>query len=70
MTIDGSSVSQMQRKVDRRGKRSAVIRLILTKGDKDEITAWNQELFRILHVFNVRSIGTLEIRELSSSVLD
>jgi hypothetical protein len=70
MTIDGRSVSQMQRKVDKRGKRNAVFRFMLAKGDKDEITAWNQELFRILHVFNVRSIGTLEIHELSSSVLD
>jgi hypothetical protein len=59
MTTDGRSVSQMQMKVDKRGKRSAAIRFILTKGDKDEITAWNQELFRILHVFNVRSIGTV-----------
>jgi hypothetical protein len=59
MTIDGRSVTEMQRKVDRRGKRSAVFRFILAKGDKDEIIAWNQELFRILHVFNVRSIGSV-----------
>jgi hypothetical protein len=52
-------VTEMQRKVDRRGKRSAVIRFMLAKGDKDEIAAWNQELFRILHVFNVRSFGTV-----------
>jgi hypothetical protein len=60
MTIDGRSVTEMQRKVDKQGKRNSVIRFIVAKGDKDKITAWNQELVRILHVFNVRSIGSVE----------
>jgi hypothetical protein len=54
MTIDGRSVAKMQRKVDKRGKRNVVFRFLLAKGDKDEIAAWNQELVRVLHVFNVR----------------
>jgi hypothetical protein len=45
----------MRRKVNKRGKRNVVFRSILAKGDKDEIAAWNQDLVRILHVFNVRS---------------
>jgi hypothetical protein len=47
----------MQRKVDRRGKRNVVFRSILAGRDNDEIAAWNQDLVRILHVFNVRSTG-------------
>jgi hypothetical protein len=55
--IDRRSVGEMRRKVDRRGKRNVVFRSILAKRDKEEIAAWNQDLVRILHVFNVRSIG-------------
>ena len=57
MTINRRSVSEMQRKVDKQGKRNTVFRFMLAKGDKDKITAWKQELVRVLHVFNVRSIG-------------
>jgi hypothetical protein len=57
MTTDGRSVTEMQKKVDKHSKRSALFRFILAKGDKDKIVAWNQELVRILHVFNVGSIG-------------
>jgi hypothetical protein len=55
MTIDGRSVTEMQRRVDKQGKRNPVFRFILAKSDKDKITAWRQELVRILHVFNVCS---------------
>jgi hypothetical protein len=48
---------KMQRRVDKQGKRSVVVRFILAKGDKDKIAAWNQDLVRILHVFNVGLIG-------------
>jgi hypothetical protein len=57
MTIDRRAVAEMQRRVDKQGKRSVVVRFMLAKGDKDKIAAWNQDLVRILHVFNVRSIG-------------
>jgi hypothetical protein len=59
MTIDGRFITEMQRRVDKRSKRGAVFRFFLAKGDKGKIIAWNQELFRILHVFNVRSIGSV-----------
>jgi hypothetical protein len=55
--IDRRSVVEMQRNVDKQGKRNAFVRFILAKGDKDKIAAWNQDLVRILHVFNVRLIG-------------
>ena len=50
----------MRRKVDKRGKRNAALRFILAKKDKDEIAAWNQDLVRILHIFNVRPISSAE----------
>jgi hypothetical protein len=67
MTIDRRSVVEMQRKVDKQGKRNVVLRFILAKGDKDKIAGWNQDLVRILHIFNVRSIsafGSLRIQRL------
>jgi hypothetical protein len=54
MTIDRRAVTDMQRRVDKQGKRSVIVRFILVRGDKDKIAAWNQDLVRILHVFNVR----------------
>jgi hypothetical protein len=56
MAIDHRSVAEMQRNVDKQGKRNAVSRFISAKGDKEKIAAWNQDLVRVLHVFNVRSI--------------
>ena len=58
MVIDRRSVTEMQRNVNKQVKRSAVARFFLAKGDKDKIVAWNQDLFRVLHVFNVCSIGS------------
>jgi hypothetical protein len=59
MTINRRSMVEMQRNVDKQSKRNGFIRFILAKGDKDKIAAWNQELFRLLHVFNVSSIGSV-----------
>jgi hypothetical protein len=49
----------MQGKVVKQGKRNAVYRFVLSKSDKDKIAAWKQDLIRILHVFNVRSVGSV-----------
>jgi DNA phosphorothioation-dependent restriction protein DptG len=57
--IDHRSVAEMRRKVGKRSKRNAVLRFILARGDKDEIAAWNQDLVRLLHVFNVRPIDSM-----------
>ena len=56
--LNHRALVEMQRKVVKRGKRNGVIRFILSKDDKDKITAWKQDLVRILQVFNVRSIGS------------
>jgi hypothetical protein len=50
---------EMQRNVDKQGKRNGFMRFILAKGDKDKIAAWNQELVRLLHVFNVSPTGSV-----------
>ena len=56
-TLDRRSVVEMRINVAKQGKRNIFVRFILSKVDKDKIIAWNQELFRLLHVFNVRSIN-------------
>ena len=57
---DRRSVVQMQKDVNKQGKRKTMIRFILAKRDKDRIAGWNQDLVRILQVFNVRSIGSID----------
>ena len=49
----------VQGKVVKYGKRSAVSRFTHSKGDKDKIAAWRCDLVRVLHVFNVRSVGSI-----------
>ena len=39
------------------GKRNAVSRLFHAKNDKETIAGWKSDLSRILHIFNVRSVG-------------
>jgi hypothetical protein len=56
--LDLRALVWIQRKVVKRGKRNAILRFILAKDDKDKIAAWKHDLFRILQVFNVRSIGS------------
>ena len=53
------TVAGIQRKVVKQGKRNVAIRFFLAKGDKDKIAAWRQDLVRVLHVFNVRSIDSI-----------
>ena len=53
------TLSGIQRKVVKQGKRNAMYRSILAKGDKEKIATWKQDLVRVLHVFNVCSIGLI-----------
>jgi hypothetical protein len=50
-------VAKIQEKVVKQGKRNALHRFVLSKTDKDKIAAWKQDFMRVLHVFNVRSMG-------------
>jgi hypothetical protein len=49
----------MQKDVYERGKRNVAVRFALSKGDKDQITFWNQKLDEFLDLFQVRSIGSV-----------
>jgi len=46
-------VAEIQRRVTNQGGRNLASRLLHAKNDKETITAWNSDLNRILHVFNV-----------------
>ena len=43
----------METKIIKMSERNAVFRRLRAKKDKDTITAWRQDLNRILHIFNV-----------------
>ena len=44
--------------IDEKRERNLFSRLIHAKNDKEVIAGWRSDLNRILHVFNVRSIGS------------
>jgi hypothetical protein len=52
-------VAKIQGKVVKQGKRNALCRFVLSKTDKDKVAAWKQDFFRVLHVFNVRSVRSV-----------
>ena len=56
--LDRSTVADIQKKIVDRGGRRAVSRVMNAKSDKDAIAAWRQDLNRILHIFNVRSVDS------------
>ena len=59
MSVDPRSVVEMQRDVDKQGKRSTVLQFTPGKVDQDKIAGWNQDLARLLHVFEVHFIGSV-----------
>ena len=50
------TLAEIQRKVVKQGKRNVASRFVHSKGDKDKIVAWKQDLLGVLNVFNVRLI--------------
>lgn len=50
-------MTEIQRKVIGQSGQNAIPRLAHTKNDKDAIAAWELDLNRILHVFNVRLVA-------------
>jgi hypothetical protein len=55
--LDRRTVVKIQGKVVKQRKRNALYRFVVSKTDKDKIAGWKEDFIRILHVFNVRSIG-------------
>ena len=50
-----------------RGERNAVSRLFHSQNDKDAIAGWKQDLNKILHIFNVRSVIPVQLEITKSS---
>ena len=59
MLLNCRTLAEIQRKVDKQGKRNVVVRLVHAKDDKDKIAAWKQDLVRVLNIFTVRSITSV-----------
>ena len=57
--LDRRTLAEVQRKVNKQGKRNTVSRFLHAKDDKDKIIAWKQDLVRVLNVFTVRLIHYL-----------
>ena len=61
--LNRRTLTGIQKKVVKQGKRNVVSRFILAKSDKEKIATWKQDLIRVLHVFNVRAIDPVELTE-------
>jgi len=53
------TVVEIQMKVVMQGKRNVVSRLFHAKNDRETIATWRSDLTMVLHVFNVRSVGSV-----------
>lgn len=56
---NGRTVACIQKNVVKQSNRNAVSRLLRANNDKEAIAAWRQDLTRVLHVFNVRSVSSI-----------
>ena len=64
-------MAEIQRKVVEQSKRNVASQFFNSKGDKEKVAAWKQDLVRVLHVFNVRSVSSvLSICELEGILSD
>jgi len=57
--LNHRTVAEIQRKVVNQGGRDAASRLFHAKNDKEMIATWRADLTAVLHVFNVRSVGSV-----------
>ena len=55
--LNRRTVASIQKNTVKRGERNTVTRLVHKKKEKEAIAGWKQDLLRILHIFNVRSVG-------------
>ena len=51
------TVVAIQKEIVKQGKRGPVSSSFHAKGDKELITAWERELDRVFHIFNVSAAG-------------
>ena len=52
-------MAEIRKNIIKQGKRNAASRIFHAKEDKDAIAAWRQDLTGVLHVFNVRLVGSV-----------
>jgi len=55
VALDRRIATEIQEAVTEKGRGSLLSRVFLVKSDKVTVTAWKLNLYRILHIFNVRS---------------
>ena len=56
-TLNHRTVEEIHERVTEKSKRNQLSRLFHARNDKETIGTWKLDLNRILHVFNVRSLG-------------
>ena len=59
--LDRKTVAEIHGNVTEKGERNSLSRVIHARSDKDVVAAWRSDLNRILHVFNVRSVGSVPL---------
>ena len=57
--LNRRTVAEIQRKIVNQGGRNAASRLFHAKNNKEMIATWRSDLDTVLHVFNVRSVGSV-----------
>ena len=57
-TLYRRTVAEIQGNITEKSGQSMISRLIHAKNNKEAVAGWRSDLNRILHVFNVRSVGS------------
>ena len=52
------TVADIQRRVDEKNDRDVFSRVLHAQSDKNAISAWKEDLNRLLQIFNVRSVSS------------
>ena len=56
--LNRRTVAEIQANVIEKGERNLFARLVHARNDKEAIAGWRSDLNRILHIFNVRPVGS------------
>ena len=54
-------MADIQKRVDEKNSRGTFSRIFHTQNDKNTIAAWKEDLDRLLHIFNVRSVSSASL---------
>lgn len=68
-TLNRRTVAEIQRNVIEKSGRNLFSRIVYATDDKEVMAGWRSDLNRILHVFNVRSVGSVR-QSLTASCSD